>query len=148
MKIFGQVLDIDGLPMSLANISIITGAKAYKYGDVADLDGNFVLEDASITPDSQFRISYVGYVPQYFKASELQGRKIKLNEDIFALDEVVITSGGGKPKDNTPNNNNNNNQIVAPTKGKFVQHLQKHKFAYAGLGGLAGILLIVRALKK
>jgi hypothetical protein len=145
MKIFGQVLDIDGLPMSLANISIITGAKAYKYGDVADLDGNFVLDDASITPDSQFRISYVGYVPQYFKASELQGKKIKLKEDITVLDEVVITSGGGKPKDNTQNNTN---QVVAPTKGKFVQHLQKHKFAYAGLGGLAGVLLIVRALKK
>ena len=145
MKIFGQVLDIDGLPMSLANISIITGAKAYEYGDVADLDGNFVLDDASITPDSQFRISYVGYVPQYFKASELQGKKIKLKEDITVLDEVVITSGGGKPKDNTQNNTN---QVVAPTKGKFVQHLQKHKFAYAGLGGLAGVLLIVRALKK
>jgi hypothetical protein len=145
MKIFGQVLDIDGLPMSLANISIITGANAFKYGDVADLDGNFVLDDASIVPDSQFKISYVGYVPQYFKASELQGRKIKLKEDIFVLDEVVITSGGGKPKDNAQNNTN---QVVAPTKGKFVQHLQKHKFAYAGLGGLAGVLLIVRALKK
>jgi hypothetical protein len=141
MKIFGQVLDIDGLPMGLANISIITGANAFKYGDVADLDGNFMLEDASIVPDSQFKISYVGYVPQFFKASELQGKKIKLKEDIMALDEVVITSGGGKPKDNTP-------QVVDSKKTKFVQHLQKHKFAYAGLGGLAGVLLIVRALKK
>jgi hypothetical protein len=145
MKIFGQVLDIDGLPMSLANISIITGANAFKYGDVADLDGNFMLEDASIVPDSQFKISYVGYIPQYFKASELQGKKIKLKEDITVLDEVVVISGGGKPKDNTQNNTN---QVVATTKGKFVQHLQKHKFAYAGLGGLAGVLLIVRALKK
>ena len=145
MKIFGQVLDIDGLPMGLANVTIVSGEFADKMGDEADLDGNFVLDDASITPDSQFRISYVGYVPQYFKASELQGKKIKLKEDITVLDEVVITSGGGKPKDNTQNNTN---QVVAPTKGKFVQHLQKHKFAYAGLGGLAGVLLIVRALKK
>jgi hypothetical protein len=145
MKIFGQVLDIDGLPMGLANITITTGTKANQFGDVADLDGNFVIDDASIVPDSQFKISYVGYVPQFFKASELQGRKIKLKEDIMALDEVVITSGGGKPKDNAQNNTN---QVVASTKGKFVQHLQKHKFAYAGLGGLAGVLLIVRALKK
>jgi hypothetical protein len=141
MKIFGQVLDIDGLPMSLANISITTGVNASKIGDVADLDGNFMIDDASITPDSQFKISYVGYIPQFFKASELQGRKIKLKEDIFALDEVIITSGGGKPKGNSP-------QVVASKKNKFVQHLQDHKFIYAGLGGLAGILLIVRALKK
>jgi hypothetical protein len=144
MKIFGQVLDIDGLPMSLANITITTGDKAGRFGDEADLDGNFVIDDASITPDSQFKISYVGYIPQFFKASELQGRKIKLKEDIFVLDEVVITSGGGKPKDNAQNNN----QVVASKKSKFIQHLQDHKFAYAGLGGLAGVLLIVRALKK
>jgi hypothetical protein len=141
MKIFGQVLDIDGLPMSLANITITTGANATKFGDVADLDGNFVLDDASIEPDSQFKISYVGYIPQFFKASELQGKKIKLKEDINILDEVVITTGGGKPEDNTP-------QVVVSKKSKFVQHLQDHKFVYAGLGGLAGILLIVRALKK
>ena len=131
MKIFGQVLDIDGLPMSLANITITTGAKADKFGDSADLDGNFVIDDASIASDSQFKISYVGYIPQFFKASELQGKKIRLKEDITALEEVVITYGGGKPKDNTP-------EVVASTKSKFVEHLQKHKFAYAGLGGLAG----------
>jgi len=145
MKIFGQVLDIDGLPMGLANITITTGDRAGKFGDEADIDGKFVIDDASIMPDSQFKISYLGYVPQFFKASELQGKKIKLKEDIFALDEVVITSGGGKPKDNAQNNTN---QVVASKKSKFVQHLQKHKFAYAGLGGLAGVLLIVRALKK
>lgn len=141
MKIFGQVLDIDGLPMGLANITITTGENATKFGDVADLDGNFVIVDASIVPDSQFKISYVGYIPQFFKASELQGKKIKLKEDINALDEVVITWGGGKPKDNTP-------VVVESKKNKFVQHLQDHKFIYAGLGGLVGILLIVKALKK
>jgi len=145
MKIFGQVLDIDGLPMSLANITITTGDKAGKIGDEADLDGNFVIDNNSITPDSEFKISYIGYIPQFFKASELQGRKIKLKEGIFVLDEVVITSVGGKPKDNSQNNTN---QVVASTKRKFVKHLQDHKFAYAGLGSLAGILLIVRALKK
>jgi len=140
MKIFGQVLDVDGLPMSLANITITTGEYALKVGDQADLDGNFVLIDDIINPDSQFKISYVGYVPQFFKASELQGKKIKLVEDLIALDDVVIRAGG-KPTDNKPN-------VVASTKSKFVQHLQDHKFIYAGLGGLAGILLIVRALKK
>ena len=69
MKIFGQVLDVDGSPMGLANITITTGANALKMGEQADLDGNFVLEDASISADSEFKISYVGYKPQFFKAS-------------------------------------------------------------------------------
>jgi len=140
MKIFGQVLDVDGLPMSLANITITTGAKALKLGERADLDGNFVLQDTSITPDSEFKISYVGYKPQFFKASQLQGKKIKLLEDNIILDEVIITSGG-KPK-------NNNNVGAESSKNRFVQHLQDHKVIYAGIGALAGLLLIVRAVRK
>jgi hypothetical protein len=138
MKIFGQVLDTDGSPMSWANITITTGANALKMGVQSDLDGKFSLENASITPDSQFKVSFIGYVPQFFKASELQGKKIKLLEDTMMLDEVVITTG--KPK--------NNIKVVDSAKTKFVQHLNKHKFVYAGLGGLAGVLLIVKALNK
>lgn len=141
MKVFGQVLDIDGLPMSLANITITTGAYASKLGVVADIDGNFVLEDAYIAPDSQFKISYIGYVPQFFKASELQGKKIKLKEDTFYLDEVVINLGGSKPENNMP-------KKAESKKTKFVQHLKDHKLVYAGLGGLAGLFLIFKALKK
>jgi len=140
MKIFGQVLDIDGLPMGLANVTIVSGEYADKLGDEADLDGNFVLENNSITPDSEFKISYVGYKPQIFKASQLQGKKIKLLEDNIVLDEVVINSGK-KPK-------NNNTVVVESKKNKFVQHLQDHKFIYAGIGALAGLFLIVRAFKN
>jgi len=140
MKIFGQVLDIDGLPMSLANITIVSGEYADKLGDEADLDGKFVIDNNSIMPDSKFKISYVGYKTQFFKASELQGKKIKLLEDNIILDEVIITSGR-KPKDNKP-------VVVESSKNKFVQHLKDHKVVYAGLGALAGLLLIVRAVKR
>jgi hypothetical protein len=140
MKIFGQVLDIDGLPMGLANVTIVSGDLANKVSDEADLDGNFVLENNSITPDSEFKISYVGYKPQIFKASQLQGKKIKLLEDNIVLDEVVISSGK-KPKDNRP-------VAVESSKNKFVQHLQDHKVIYAGIGALAGLFLIVRAFKN
>lgn len=142
MKIFGQVLDTDNQPMSLANIVIITGERANKIGEQADLDGNFVLENELIFPDSEFKISYIGYVPQFFKASELQGKKIKMLDDIQVLDEVVIMGDiKGKPKDT-------NSEIVSSNKDKFIEHLQNHRFIYSGIGALAGILLIVRALKK
>jgi len=140
MKIFGQVLDIDGLPMGLANVTIVSGDLANKVSDEADLDGNFVLENNSITPDSEFKISYVGYKPQIFKASQLQGKKIKLLEDNITLDEVVVDSGK-KPK-------NNNAVVVESKKNKFVQHLQDHKVIYAGIGALAGLFLIIRAFKN
>jgi len=142
MKIFGQVLDTDSQIMALANITITTGVRANKLGTQADLDGNFSLEDEIISPDSQFKISYLGYVPQFFKASELQGKKIKLAEDVEMLSEVNVFSTS-KPK-----HGSKGNASTESKKQKFVQHLKDHKFVYAGIGGLAGILLIMKAFKK
>jgi hypothetical protein len=142
MKIFGQVLDTSNEPMSLANITIITGANPNQIGTQANLDGNFVLEDARINSESQFRISYVGYVPQFRKASELQGQKIKLADDVEELQEVVVTGG------TRPSHASTKPELKASTKQKFFQHLKDHKVIYAGIGGLAGILLIARAFKK
>lgn len=142
MKIFGQVLDTNSEIMALANITITTGARANKLGTQADLDGNFSLEDEIIYPDSQFKISYIGYVPQFFKASELQGKKIKLAEDVEILSEVTVFSPS------KPNHGSKSNTSVESKKQKFVQHLKDHKFVYAGIGGLAGILLIIKAFKK
>lgn len=142
MKIFGQITDTNKEPMSLANITIITGVNANDMGTSSDLDGNFSFENKIISPDSQFKISYVGYLPQFFKASELQGRKIRMADDIEQLQEVVI-KGGTKPS-----HSSNKTAVLNSSKQKFVQHLQDHKFVYAGLGGLAGILLIAKAFKR
>jgi hypothetical protein len=142
MKIFGQVLDTANEPMAFANITIITGDYANKLGTQADLDGNFVLENEIINSESQFRISYIGYKTTFRKASELQGQKIKLGEDVEELQEVVINVG------KKPSNTSVKPVVTASTKRKFVQHLQDHKVIYAGIGGLAGILLIIKAFKK
>jgi hypothetical protein len=142
MKIFGQVLDTGNEPMAFANITIITGDSANKMGTQSDLDGKFVLENASISPESQFRISYIGYKPTFRKASELQGQKIKLADDVEELQEVVVNVG------KKPSNASTKLAVTASTKQKFVQHLKDHKIVYAGIGGLAGILLIVKAFKK
>lgn len=142
MKIFGQVLDFDNQPMSLADIVITTGDEANKIGEQSDLDGNFVLENELINEDSVFKVSFMNYVPQFFKASELQGKKIKLLYDIDVVDDsIVMKSGDGKPK-------NNDIKTISSKKGKFVDHLQKHRFIYGGIGALAGIILIARAFKN
>lgn len=142
MKIFGQVLDTANEPMAFANITIITGDNANKMGTQSDLDGKFVLENASVSPESQFRISYIGYKPTFRKASELQGQKIKLADDVEELQEVVINVG------KKPSKASDKTEVKESNKLKFVQHLKDHKIVYAGIGGLAGILLIVKAFKK
>ena len=143
MKIFGRVLDTNNEPMSLANITIVTGAFADKLGTQVGLDGKFNLEDAVIDSESKFRISYIGYATQFRKASELQGQTIKLAEEVEMLDEVVINAGTRPSHSSTTTP-----AVVQSKKQKFVQHLQDHKFIYAGIGGLAGILLIARAFKR
>jgi hypothetical protein len=90
---------------------------------------------------SKFKISYIGYSPQYFEANELQDKKINLLENAELLQEVTITNGS-KPSRLSTNKN------VQSSKQKFIQHLQDHKFIYIGILGLTGIVLIVRALKK
>lgn len=135
MKIEGKIIDSKGEPLALANITIQDGSRAKKLGVSADLDGNFTLENDVIEPNSVFMISYIGFEPKLLKASELSGKDIQLFDSIEQLEEVVIT---GRPKP----------IIKIPEKINFKQNLTKHKYIYAGIGALAGILLIVKSIKK
>lgn len=146
MRIFGQILDSDGLSIPYANITLFVNGKKSNFGIISDLDGEFSISDISINPESDFTISYTGFKNQIFKAKDLQGTKIKLIEDNILLEEVIIKNTFKKKINN--NIVQKENVVVKSNKIKFVQHLQKHKFAYAGIGGLAGILLIVKAFKK
>jgi hypothetical protein len=137
MDIKGLVLDNTKQPLYLANITIVTGSQINKFGTVANEKGEFSLSSDIISPDSQFKISYQGFKPQYYRASELQGRTIKLEEDITALDEVIV-----RPQDKPKNTN------VLNQPSNIKQHLQKHKFVYAGFGLLVGLSLVAVSIKK
>jgi hypothetical protein len=137
MEIKGKILDSTNEPLYLTNITIITGGQANKFGTIANENGEFNLDSDIINSDSQFKISYQGFKPQFFKASELQDRTIKMEEDTILLEEVVITPKD-KPKNIKLLNQDNNIQ----------QHFQKHKLVYAGLGGIVAIALIGISIKK
>ena len=137
MEIKGKILDATNLPLYLANITIVTGSQINKFGTVANENGEFSLSSNIISPDSQFKISYLGFKSQYYKASELQGKTIKLEEDAIGLDEVVI-----RPQDKPTNTS------MANQPSNIKQHFQKHKLAYAGLGGIVGLLLLLISIKK
>jgi hypothetical protein len=137
MEISGKILDTTNQPLYLANITIVTGSQINKFGTIANENGEFSLDSDIISPDSQFRISYQGFKPQYYKASELQGKTIKLEEDTISLGEVVI-----RPKDKPT-------QVsVASQPSNIKQHFTKHKLVYAGLGGIVGLLLLLTSIKK
>ena len=135
MIISGKVLDSEKEPLHLANITIVTGSQTNKFGTTANENGDFELESDIIEDDSQFRISYLGFRPQYYKASELQGRVIKMEEDAIELDSVVISPKGKPTK-----------KLSKPSNIK--QYLQEHKEVYAGLGGVIGLALILISIKK
>ena len=137
MEIKGKILDATNLPLYLANITIVTGSQINKFGTVANENGEFSLSSDIISPDSQFKISYLGFKSQYYKASELQGKTIKLEEDAIGLDEVVI-----RPQDKPTNTS------MANQPSNIKQHFQKHKLVYAGLGGIVGLLLLLTSIKK
>ena len=137
MEINGKILDATNQPLYLANITIVTGSQINKFGTVAKENGEFSLSSDIISPDSQFKISYQGFKPQFYKASELQGRTIKLEEDTIQLNEVVI-----RPQDKPTTIS------VANQPSNIKQHFQKHKLVYAGLGGLVGLLLLLTSIKK
>jgi hypothetical protein len=137
MEIKGKILDSTKEPLYLANITIVTGSQINKFGTSANENGNFTLSSDIITPDSQFRISYQGFKPQYYRASELQGRTITLEENITELPELVL-----RPQDKPKNIN------LATQPSNIKQHLQKHKFTYAGFGLLVGLSLVAVSIKK
>jgi hypothetical protein len=137
MEINGKILDATNQPLYLANITIVTGSQINKFGTIANENGEFSLSSDLISPSSQFKISYQGFKPQYYKASELQGKIIKLEEDAFLLNEVVI-----RPQDKPKNTS------LATQPSNIKQHFQKHKLIYAGLGGIVGLLLLITSIKK
>ena len=134
MKISGKILDSKEEPLGLANVTIIDGERANKFGAVASIDGTFSLESDLIKPDSTFTISYLGFVSQNFKAKDLIDKTIKLKESIETLKEVVVFA---QPKKNTTVQVSN-----------FKAHLEKHKLVYASIGAALGLLLLASSIKK
>ena len=133
MKISGQVVDIDNVPLGSANVTLKSGSKSGKIGTNADFDGNFNLESDSFTEKDIFEVSYVGFISQQFTAEELQNKKITLQESLTTLDDIIVY--GNKTKTDTSSN-------------KLKTHLAKNKYVYAGASGLLGLALLLVSIKK
>jgi len=133
MKISGQVLDTDNVPLMGANITLRSGLKSGKVGTSTDFDGNFTLSSDEFTETDEFEVSFIGFATQKFTAKELENKKITLEEYVGSLDEIVLVG----VKDNSKT-----------LKDKLKQNLVKNKLTYAGISGLLGLALLFISIKK
>lgn len=90
----GVVFD-GGLNEPLIGANVVV--KGTTNGTVTDLDGKFTLEAA---PNDILVISSIGFKSLEIKASDAAKRKITLQEDTQALDEVVVVGYGVQKKAN------------------------------------------------
>lgn len=83
--IAGKITDAAGIPVPGATILI----KGTSHGTTSDAEGNFKL---AVIPNSVVIISYAGFVARTFRSEELgQNARIRMEEDVAHLDEVVVT---------------------------------------------------------
>jgi TonB-linked SusC/RagA family outer membrane protein len=85
--ITGRITDQNGEPIIGANII----EKGTTNGTVTDVNGNFSFQ---IDPQAYIQVSYIGYVEQEVNAAGKNILNIILQENIRALNEVVVTALG------------------------------------------------------
>jgi hypothetical protein len=134
MQITGKTIDYNGVPLGRTTILKITGQNANKVGVFSNDDGSFDFENDSIAPDDKFEIKYLGFKSQFFKASQLKNKTIKLEQQTDEIKPVLIVGQVKKKQQEITNN--------------FKLHFNKHKMLYAGIGGLLGLALIFTSIKK
>lgn len=83
LTIQGNVKDTYGEPIIGASIL----EKGTTNGTVSDFDGNFSL---SVASNAVLSISYIGYITQEMPVTSNTSWQIVLNEDVEALEEVVV----------------------------------------------------------
>lgn len=84
----GIIKGLDGLPVIAANIS----QKGTNNATITDLNGNFTLNVTGRQP--VLVISYIGYVTTEVNVSGRAFVEVVLQEDVAALDEVVVVGYG------------------------------------------------------
>lgn len=93
LTVSGTITTADGEPIPFANI-VVEGTAT---GTVANMDGAYSITAA---PDAVLVFSYVGYSKQKVNVDSRTEINIQLEEDVAALDEVVVIGYGTQKKAN------------------------------------------------
>ncbi|WP_461533656.1 SusC/RagA family TonB-linked outer membrane protein [Sinomicrobium sp.] len=93
IEVSGTITNMDGEPIPFANIV----ERGTTNGTVANLDGHYSL---TVTADAILVFSYIGYSKQEVEVNSRNRIDITLEEDVAALDEVVVVGYGTQKKAN------------------------------------------------
>lgn len=91
-KVTGVVVDQNGDPVIGATVKI----KGSSNGSIADLDGNFMINN--VPSNAVIQVSYVGYKTATVAVKGQSNLRIVLQEDAAALDELVVVGYGVQKK--------------------------------------------------
>ena len=92
VNVSGTIVDRDGQP--IPGVTILD-LENNSNGAVTDFDGNFTI---NVPSDGTLSVSFIGYITQNISISGQTNLKVTLEENISALDEVVITGYGSQVK--------------------------------------------------
>ena len=92
ISVSGNVIDQDGQP--IPGVTILD-QEDNSNGTVTDFDGAFTI---NIPSDGTLSVSFIGYVTQNILVSGQTNINVTLQENVSALDEVVITGYGSQVK--------------------------------------------------
>ena len=93
VPVTGRVVGTDNEPLIGASVAVIGTSN----GVITDMDGRFALH---VSDKAQLEVSYIGYVTQRVEAVSGKPLHIVLQEDMQALDEVVVVGYGVQKKIN------------------------------------------------
>lgn len=94
LKVTGNVADAMGEPVIGATVMV----KGSNNGTITDIDGNYTLND--VPDNSEITISYIGFMPHTYKATDRNLAKVILQEDNKVLSEVVVVGYGTQKRAN------------------------------------------------
>ena len=92
VSVSGIITDQDGQP--IPGVTILD-LEDNTNGTLTDFDGNFTI---NISSDGTLSVSFIGYVTQSISVSGQTNLNVTLEENISALDEIVITGYGSQVK--------------------------------------------------
>lgn len=91
-KISGIIVDVDGMPMAGAAVSVASK----NIGTIADVDGSYVLE--GVTKGDVILYDFIGFLPAEFVFDGVQTHNVVMHYASQSLDDVVVVGYGSQKK--------------------------------------------------
>ncbi|MBO7661661.1 MAG: TonB-dependent receptor plug domain-containing protein, partial [Bacteroidaceae bacterium] len=134
---FGQGRSIQGQVVASNDSEPLVGVEVVEKGTgngtVTDANGRFSLTPRGNNPTLQF--SYVGFLTQQVKVGNKNNLSVRLDEDVKALNDVVVIGYGVQKKSDLTG-------AVASVKGDEIKNLSTSDAAAALQGKVTGVQII------